>query len=211
MWKNWLLKKRAPISTLSEIFIPVIIMMFLALIRGVVDRTDKPDPQFHDSPIAADFYDWQLIDDSYRQYWSNRLPTNKIRGGAGQKIAFIPGSNPAVQRLISSLSNKYPVLSPILFDRLHSNDELNDYVQAGSYGDSAHPYLQAAVVFNNLNNNNNNNVWDYTIRLNVSNGRPDESTQLDTELNYKNDINNRYIEDQKWELIRNGFVRQILQ
>lgn len=195
MWKNRLLKQRQWISTLSEILLPVLIMLVLVAIRGVVSREN--------SPAQNHVADTLVIDTVYRDNMTQYIPSSQVRGGAGQKIAFIPGQAVATQKVIQAFKAQYPSLAGSVLDIHASDTAFTLAAKDGSYGTAANPYVQMALVLTNLNANADQQ-WEYTIRGNVSANNPQRSTALDTSEKFSNDIDNRYRDEALQTLGRQG-------
>lgn len=55
-WKNWMLKRRAPLSTAAEVLLPVLVMLLLVWVKRQASRHSTAAVEMLPSAVCADAY-----------------------------------------------------------------------------------------------------------------------------------------------------------
>ncbi|GAQ79509.1 ABC transporter A family [Klebsormidium nitens] len=183
LWKNWLLKKRHPLSTALEVLLPVCVLVLLMVLRTQVDHT------FHATTAYITPKTYVRVGASDASAPFPAILDHCARRAA--HIAFVPGNSSWVQDMVALLSMQFPKLKEVAL--LYPDEAaLEAYVQTREYGTTdpvsgeVHPFLLGAVVFHSTGP-----AYDYSLRLNHSwapSGFPDLRTIMDTKGSGVNDL-----------------------
>lgn len=148
IFKNWLLKKRAYISTVLEFGLPVAVMALMVWIRISVPRTYHPasthtSQYFTFYPFLNNFYLTSSIHES---------------GILNAKIAFAP--TPQIESMVSVFKTTYPSLAPLVIT--YPSAQALD----ASLNTASSPLFAGIIVdkFGTINDP----TWRYIIRQNAS-------------------------------------------
>nr|XP_043635410.1 ABC transporter A family member 1 [Erigeron canadensis] len=181
--KNWLLKIRHPYITLSEILLPVVVMLMLIAVRTQVDTKIHPAQSYikKDTYVEVGKSD---ISPTFNQVLESLFAN-------GEYLAFAPNTSDT-RTMINVLSYKFPLMK--LVTKLYKDElELEMYLKSNTYADCSevkncsHPKIKGAIVFHGQGPY----LYDYSIRLNHTwafSGFPDVKSIMDINGPYLNDL-----------------------
>jgi hypothetical protein len=165
--KNRLIKSRQWCSTIAEILLPVLIFCIFVGLRAAVKKSE------HEADAHLDaFVRWDpqtvatliSISDS---------KDNKGTSGV-ETIQFVgPSTNPIIDQAMNAFKLEFPQLAPSVQHRFESDEELDKYVGGDTYASSSidsSVYMAISILSTGNNNSplSSNNLWEYSIRGNLS-------------------------------------------
>ena len=189
IWKNYLLKRRKLITTLLEIFLPVLIMLMMVAIRLSVSVEEYPQSDYITDTVT-------LNQQTKLDIINNIMKFEKYVG----QIVFIPSKsiNPAMALIQQSfidynkdLNFKIPqkygnqqfitgqnyTLADYMIE-YDNSDDLDNYIQSAEYSIGNNPKIATAIIINQFGSTDNFNSWSYTIRQNLT--LRNNGTSIDT-------------------------------
>ncbi|KAJ9543250.1 hypothetical protein OSB04_022957 [Centaurea solstitialis] len=181
--KNWLLKIRHPYITLSEILLPLVVMLMLMAVRTQVDTKIHPAESYIQKDTFVDVGK-SSISPTFNQVLESLLAN-------GEYLAFAPNTSDT-RLMIDILSYKFPLIK--LVTKVYKDElELETYLKSNLYAacsevkNCSNPKIRGAIVFHGQGPY----LYDYSIRLNHTwafSGFPDVKSIMDINGPYVNDL-----------------------
>ena len=162
LWKNWLLKRRTPLTTAAEVALPVLIMAVIVAIRSAISRTDyTTDLRTEDSlPFNAG------VAGNVSQYLATYPKGRNALHPNAAKVVFAAVDQSILPPIVGNFTALYPGLAASVL--LSTPDDAQAYMQGASYGISGSPYYAAVISVEQVASATNDWQAAYTIRLNSS-------------------------------------------
>ncbi|KAJ3669241.1 hypothetical protein LUZ60_011191 [Juncus effusus] len=181
--KNWLLKIRHPITTLTEILLPTIVMLMLIAIRTRVDTTIHP--------VQSYIKKGMFVEVGKSEISPSFETILKLLVSQDEFLAFAPDTT-ETRFMLDALAMKFPLIKMV--GKIYKTElEFEDYIRSDSYGitdpskNLSNPKIKGAIIFNELGPK----LFDYSIRLNHTwafSGFPDMKSIMDVNGPYLNDL-----------------------
>ena len=162
LWKNWLIKRRTPLTTIAEVALPVFIMAVIIAIRSAISRTDYTLDLHTEDSVAYNAYTAGNISLYLAAYPKYRNAAHPNRA----KLVFAAYDQSTLTPIVGNFTALYPDLARSI---LTSNpDDAQAYMKGADYGIGANPYYAAVISVEQVASAVNGWQAAYTIRLNSS-------------------------------------------